>query len=62
MPDWLPFVLLIVKMVLVTFLGTLIAEGVSYYRGSPMTVRGIQRSTAIGIGLALVAGYMGWLS
>ena len=62
MPDLLVCVLLIVKMLLVAFIVTLIAEWVSYYRDSPMSVRGIQRSTAIGIGTALIAGWMGWLN
>lgn len=61
MPNLLTCVFMIVRMVLVAFVVTLIAESVSYHRGSPATVRGIQRSTAMGIGTALILGYMGWL-
>lgn len=54
--------LLLGRMVLVAFVVTVIAEGVAYYRNMPMSVRGIQRSTAIGIGTALITGWLGWLS
>ncbi len=62
MPDLLTCILLIVKMVLVALVVTFAMEAVDYHRGAPMSVRGIQRSTAIGISTALVLGYVGWLS